>query len=220
MLSKTWQKASLFFVLMGFVVCGYGHALPDPYRQVRLRPFNDGQNWYNNREKLERLILQHNVKIIVEIGCWVGRSTRHMASLLPLDGKLYAVDHWLGSSEHQPGRHAYCPETHYLYDQFLSNVIHAGLTHKIVPVRMPSLEAAKYLSYLVPDLIYIDASHDRDSVFADLCAWYPRVAGHGILCGDDWGGGHGGVASAVNEFASQQKLIVDADDAFWRLREP
>jgi hypothetical protein len=91
--------------------------------------------------------------------------------------------YWLGSVEHQSS-----PILPTLYEQFLSNVVHAGLTHIIIPMRMSGLQAATWMDSMEvkPDLIYIDASHDIPSVLADLSAWFPFVKGHGILCGDDW----------------------------------
>lgn len=133
------------------------------------------------------MIKSNGIKIVIEVGSWLGASTRHIASLLPSGGLVYAVDHWLGSAEHQQGQIFWNPALPHLYEIFLSNVIHAGLTEKIIPIRMESLEAAKQLNYVRPDLIYIDAGHETDAVLADLNAWYPYVQGHGILSGDDWG---------------------------------
>ncbi len=190
--------------------------LPEPYNQIELMPFNS-HGFYTNGPQIEFLIRTYNIKTIVEVGCWLGTSTRHMASLIPPSGRVYAVDHWKGSAEHQPGQTYWIPQLPQLYEQFCSNVIHAGLTDKIEPVRMDSLEAVKQLSHVKPDLIYIDASHDALSVYKDLQAWYPLVQGHGILCGDDWG--QTGVQTAVKEFAAQRGLRIEASGFFWRLIE-
>jgi predicted O-methyltransferase YrrM len=187
--------------------------LPEPYRSVKLMPFNP-EGWYVNSDQMESLFKQTKINVAIEVGCWLGLSTRHIATLLPPDGKLYAVDHWLGSIEHQD--RLSLPT---LYDQFLSNVIHAGLTHVIVPMKMSSLEAAPIIRSMgvVPDLVYIDASHDTESVLADLNAWFPFVKGHGILCGDDWT--WGSVRTAVEIFAQEHQLKIDASENFWCLVE-
>ncbi len=183
-------------------------------------PF-DGSGFYSNRDRLEELIKSRNVKIIVEVGCWLGESTRHMASLLPSGGKVYAVDHWNGSVEHQLGQPFYSPVLHNLYERFLSNVIYAELTDKIVPIRLESLCAAKLFEdrelFEKPDLIYIDASHDFASVMADIRAWYPFVQGHGILCGDDWH--YGPIVLAVAKFAREKGLDIEVDGGCWSLHE-
>ena len=94
------------------------------------------------------------------------------------------VDHWKGSAEHTQ-------DCSHLYRQFLSNVIRTRLTHQIIPLKMTTLEASKY-SFPPIDLLYVDASHDEDSVLQDLEAWAPLIQqSGGILCGDDflWGAG-------------------------------
>jgi predicted O-methyltransferase YrrM len=189
--------------------------LPSPYCDIKILPF-DPHGWYQNANQLTEIIKQNDVKIVIEVGSWLGSSTRHIASLLPLDGLVYAIDHWKGSVEHQPGGSAWHSALPYLYQQFLSNIVHAGLAHKIRPFRMDSLEAAQMLQ-VVPDLVYIDAGHDTESVYKDLNAWFPFVKGHGILCGDDWIWDT--VAAAVTRFAKENDLEVYAEINFWQLIE-
>ena len=193
-------------------------ASPSPlYDNVQLLPF-DPQGWYSNEKKIAELFAKYHPKIVIEVGCWAGASTRHMASLLPSEGIVYAVNHWLGSIEHQPGQHSWSPVLPNIYHLFLSNTIHAKLTDKIFPIRMDSITASKYLSEIRADVIYIDASHDFASVYADLNAWYPLVKGHGILCGDDWG--YPDICQAVDKFSQEQRLKVIVSGArFWYLEE-
>jgi hypothetical protein len=194
-------------------------ALPAPYDEVDLLPFN-GQGWYVNASTMEWLLRRQNAKTIIEVGSWLGSSTRHIAKTIPEDGVVYAVDHWLGSANEDNSPF----DIPNLYRQFLSNVIHEGLTDKIVPVRMTSVEAAMTLD-VVPDLIYIDATHEYSSVLQDLILWYPFVKGHGTLCGDDyfWGddpaAGGGPVKRAVDTFAAQNHLTVYNDGWLWYLEE-
>lgn len=191
-----------------------------PYSSLsEVLPFN-GNGMYINAIPMEKLLKERNVKIVIELGSWLGKSTRHIASVIPEDGIVFAVDHWLGSSEHRDS-----VELPKLYEQFLSNVIHADLTEKIVPIRLTTLEAIKefHNNKIVPDLVYVDASHDEESVYADLIAYFPLVQGHGVLCGDDWGwGGAWGfpVCKAVDRFARENNLIVNVVDGwFWVLYE-
>ncbi len=201
------------FVLMSLFGCSKSTTtLPEPYCKLdKVLPF-DPQGWYGNKKPMKQLICENDVKVVIEVGSWLGASTRHIAKYVPKDGKVYAVDHWLGSVEHQGG-----DKLASLYDQFLSNVIHKKLTHKIIPIRMASVEAEKVLSNVVPDLIYIDASHETEAVYQDLAIWYPHVKGHGILCGDDWP--WPSVQVAVERFAAENQLTIESEGAFWRLKE-
>lgn len=192
--------------------------LPVPYDKAELLPFRP-EGFYANATAMEQIFAEKTPKVIVEVGCWLGVSTMHMGSMLPVGGVIYAVDHWLGSIEHQPNQPFWSPILPKLYDQFLSNIIHAELTDKIIPVRMSSLEASIYLSGLKADLIYIDASHDYESVYADLYAWYPLIKDGGTFCGDDWH--HPPIKQAVYQFADEQnlKVVVPPKSNMWILKD-
>lgn len=215
------MKNFVFFITLlipSLIFCGDSSLsnYPEPYCNLeKLLPF-DGHGWFGNGIPLDLLLKQRKVKTIVEVGSWLGNSTRHMASLIPEGGKVYAVDHWLGSVEHQEGQYAFYHALPYLYDQFLSNVIHKGLTDKIVPIRMSSLEAAQVLT-VKPDLVYLDGAHDTESVYNDLVAWYPFIQGHGIICGDDWMWAT--VSAAVVQFATEKHLKLFFLKNFWALLE-
>lgn len=196
------------------------NALPIPYNSLKHVLKFDDHGWYENAEWIAKLFAYNSINTVIEVGSWLGKSTRHIGQLLPTNGKVYAVDTWLGSVEHQLVETNVLSKLPTLYEQFLSNVIHAQLTHKVFPVRMPSLDAAKLLSSLIGkiDLIYIDAAHDTESVLQDLEAWYPYVMNKkGILCGDDWG--WESVRAAVIIFAQKYNLTVCGDHQFWFLRE-
>lgn len=163
------------------------------------------------RERLQTLIEKHNVQTIVELGSWLGQSTLFMASLLPERGKLYAIDHWEGPEDLQIP----C-----VYKQFLSNVIHAQLTHKIVPLRTTTQEASKDFESRV-DLIYIDACHEEEAVYQDLKDWFPIAKKWGsLLCGDDfyWKKEKGyPVQKALNRFCREENLTYVNTDVFWEI---
>src|SRR5262245_3692751 len=121
-------------LLLSIALTTIDTVLPDPYpaiyENVELMPFND-HGWYPNAGYFERLVKEHDIKTVVEIGSWLGCSTRHLASLLPPDGKVYAVDHWQGSEEHfHMDVRTWIPT---LYQQFLRTLCMQGLQTKSSP---------------------------------------------------------------------------------------
>lgn len=182
--------------------------LPEPYCLINDLPFDD-HGWFGNADPLTTLIETHHPRIVIEVGSWLGLSTRFLAEKIAADGKVYAIDTWKGSNE---SVHQKDPRLDHLYQLFLSNVKHAGLTEKITPVRMESLEAAKALN-LKADLIYIDASHDTKSVYNDIIAWEKHLTAGGVLCGDDWS--WGSVRTAVIRAAKELNYKTHSSGNFW-----
>lgn len=191
--------------------------MPEPYCSIVCLPF-DSHNWFDssNRTKLESLIKEHHPRLIVELGSWLGASAICMAAAMPEDGKLIAIDDWTADSDQSIQKDVEGGELKRrlptLYQQFLSNVINKKLAHKIVPMRMKVLEAAQALN-VKADMIYVDASHDTESVYKDIIAWYPKLAPGGIMCGDDWPASS--VRAGVMRAAHELGIQVDSYGACW-----
>jgi len=168
------------------------HQLEFPYNTLdKILPFNP-HGWFaeSNAKKIEEILKERRPKVVFELGSWLGKSTIFIANRLDFDAKLYAVDHWKGSTEHYlPHRKSIHEMLPTLYEQFLSNVVQKRVSDKIIPWRMNTEEAASraYDENISIDFLYIDASHDEQSVYEDLCHWYPLVKEGGVICGDDWG---------------------------------
>lgn len=184
-------------------------AAPEPYASIEVLPF-DGHGWFVNSDTLKVQLEIHKPKIVIEMGSWLGLSTRFIASNTDSDTKVYAVDTWRGSSKQNTQLSD--RRLPYLYQQFLSNVIHAGMTNKIIPIRMNSLEAAKALN-IKADLIYIDGAHDTKSVTEDILAWSAHLVEGGCMCGDDWKWMT--VSIAVTNCAKELNKKVCFSENFW-----
>lgn len=191
------------------------------YENIELLPYNP-HGWYTHEKQIKTIFAQKEIKSVVEVGAWLGKWTIATAQLLPEEGHFFAVDHWLGSIEHHNTGSYESSLLPTLYQQYCSNIIHAGLTNKVTPIRMSSLEASslfkeKRMNF---DLIYLDAAHDYQSVLTDLEAWYPLISSYGILCGDDWNlgrnpNGAGAVENAVKTFAKKHSLTPRSQGEFW-----
>jgi predicted O-methyltransferase YrrM len=133
----------------------------------------------------------------VEIGAYMGQSSCFMAQEMKRQNKKIrfdVIDHFLGSEEHQrtlQGKN--------LYHIFLENMKNAGVLHDMHVFALDSLYAASLYNDESLDFVFIDASHDYESVKKDIFAWLPKVKKGGVLSGDDYLQKHGGVVQAVNE---------------------
>lgn len=156
-------------------------------------------------------------KIVIEVGCWKGKTTTYLAKLLKnncTNGVVFAVDTWLGSSEHYLslredstwGIHKYMKHgKSNLYDQFLFNIIHEKVNDIIIPIVNTSTVAFELLlkAGVKADLIFIDADHGEDECYKDMCMYWELLNSGGILCGDDFSVGWYTVICAVNKFKKE-----------------
>jgi hypothetical protein len=200
-------------------------ALPEPYRSLRVLP-PLAHGWQSNAAAMRRFMSRHFAGVddvcVVEVGAWLGMSIRDWVTMVGARGRVFAVDHWEGSVEHQPGQFAHHAVLPRLYPQFLSNMIHWRVAARVTPLRLSSVHAARALGGVRPDVVYLDGAHDCANVSADMRAWYPKLStarggGGGVLCGDDWTWLHDrcGVQRAVNAFAAEHALDVHVDGNFW-----
>merc|ERR1712137_1498057 len=76
-----------------------------------------------------------------------------------------------------------------LYFRFLSNVLAANASHRIIPIQTATSNGAMALiaRKLRPQLMYIDASHANPDVFIDFENFYQILPPGGVMAFDDLG---------------------------------
>jgi hypothetical protein len=140
--------------------------------------------------------LSEETRLIVELGCWLGRSTRFMLDCAP-NARLIAVDHWFGAKGHQGKFAGYLPD---LYEKFLvacwgyrdrieiyrgASTVGMKETWREIQWQFTRKEHGEIPTMGYPDLVYVDAGHDYNSVFCDALyavSYFP----HAQIVGDDW----------------------------------
>lgn len=121
-------------------------------------------------------------RTIAEVGSWKGTTAIAMAE--NTSGHVYCVDTFRGSVGEEKHQKLDEGEEDWLYKTFIKNTSDFGNIH---PVRMSSLDAAAHFRTINRkfDMVFLDASHDYESVKADILAWEPLLDGNGLLCGHD-----------------------------------
>jgi len=149
--------------------------------------------------------------LVVEVGSYVGWSAIKMAEVCASRGvkvTILCVDTWLGSPE-------FYTQSHWLhlkkvqgyptiFHHFTRNIKSLGFHDVIVPLPLASASAAELLAHykVEPDLIYVDAAHEYESVKMDLSYYWKLLKSGGVMFGDDFS--WPGVKKAVEEFCAEK----------------
>lgn len=170
----------------------------------------DLQGWLEGESVLAQIIEQLKPRLIIEVGTWKGSSAFFMidqARRHAPDAVIICIDTWLGSPEHwlAPQWREQLNLKHGrsdLYNQFIANVVHLGLTDAVIPLPLPSVQAAVLLKRLGirGPLIHIDGAHDEISVRQDIEAFWPLVEPGGAMVGDDYSESWPGLVAATDAF--------------------
>jgi hypothetical protein len=137
------------------------------------------------------------VGLIVEVGSWLGASTRWFAETFsgPIHqgeshehAAIVCIDPWAGLQEWEADD--LVARTSSAWEQFVANCWH--FRQWITPIRLPSVDGLPAIAAELenqgrtPDLVFIDGDHNHDAclhdVLASATAW-PEA----LVIGDDYG---------------------------------
>ncbi len=145
--------------------------------------------WFDYQELYARIVREAPEKAhFVEVGAWFGRSTAYLAIEILRSGKSIrhdVVDHWQGGKGE--AIHETILKHTDVYTEFAANMQRGGVAEKIHVVRADSTEAAARYPDGSIDFVFLDGSHDWESVLSDVLAWKPKIRPGGVLAGHDWG---------------------------------
>lgn len=141
-----------------------------------IKTYKDVAGWFGFEPFYSTTLVQYlkDGMVGAEMGVFDGKSVIFLANYIKthsLNVKFYAVDRWLLDEE---------------YDRFIQNVKDCGVVDYLVPIRLTSDKAAETFPDNHFDFVFIDGSHDYQSVKLDISYWYPKVKVGGILGGDDY----------------------------------
>jgi hypothetical protein len=184
-------------------------AFPWPAVKPEVNDSAEFPGWFGaGTDAMMARVLPEHARVVVELGAWLGMSTRHIAKLAP-HATIISVDHWEGSPEHLAGAQ-FQRMLPTLFDSFLSECWQ--YRDRIIPLRFSTIDGLRTIANygIEPDLIFIDAEHSYDAVTAELelsTELFPQAR----LVGDDFD--WRGVQDAVQHFAQRHGMRVERDGA-------
>jgi len=119
--------------------------------------------------------------VIVEVGSYLGRSTRALAD--NTSGTVYAIDDWQGPRDFiVPVAPDLKPIIH---DWFLANM--RATKGKVVDINLDHQHFGNGYRwpYEKPDMVFIDGDHEYIAVKRDIDFWWNLLDEGGLICGHD-----------------------------------
>jgi len=166
---------------------------------------NDIPGWMTGPELDWLYKKAKQMKIIVEIGVWKGRSTHALLSGCR-QGTVYAVDHFMGSLDERQAAHIEAKHPDKIKQAFLDNV---GMFNNLRLLEMDSQDAFKIFANSEIDMVFIDGDHSYEGCKADLQMWGPITKQ--LIIGHDYS--WPGVKQAVDEYFADKTIKTFGD--FW-----
>lgn len=163
--------------------------------------------WMSNTELTWLAQMARESKVIIEVGCYLGRSTKCLADNTL--GVVYAVDPWEKFYPDNEGN-KHCIEPN-VYPQFQKNLQEEIQTGKVIPVK-------EFFTYMPikADFIFLDGDHREDSVSYDIEVAESMILKGGIIAGHDYGHRDWpGVKKAVDYHYGKPVEIIDS---IWAVR--
>lgn len=156
------------------------------------------QGWMSVGELRFLAQLASESKLILEAGCFKGRSTRAMADNTA--GYLHAIDPWDSKYEgddndRDDALKVLSTDPDGVRKEFYVNLFDHITNGKVIP------HTEKFHHIWIPnaDMIFIDANHTYEMVKRDILHGIMLLSGGGILAGHDYRGEWPGVMRAVDE---------------------
>ena len=154
--------------------------------------------------------------IVVELGCYAGKSTAVMAPICKKNGnEYYAIDNFLGSDPKDPATRN--QRNRNMKEVFGNNMKSMKLLYYIILHEKDSAVSARMFFDNEVDFCFIDADHSPDGITRDIEAWWPKIKVGGTLGGHDYQ--WTGVKQVVDVFVkiNQLKLVLGKDRQCWKV---
>lgn len=163
------------------------------------------EGWMNEDELKFLANTARSSELIIEFGCYKGRSTRALAD--NTNGQVLAVDPWNGTYIADNGsKHGIDTNVYEYFKKNLQDKIDDGT---VIPIKTFSHD---FYTSRIPDFVFIDGDHRYASVLGDIGLAMELMKKGGILAGHDYTHGDWpGVKKAVDQIFPKINLV----DSIW-----
>jgi SAM-dependent methyltransferase len=191
----------------------YGHGV------VEAADAADKIRGYMAWEELAFLAEAAKDKTVLEIGSWLGRSTKALAATAK---QVFAVDHWRGSKNDATEEEAKFIDSWATFNGNLGPEINS---RKVVPINRGHEEIDPTMTYFdgvtseacpvgPVDMVFVDGEHSYEAAKRDIENGLKMLKPGGLLCGHDFNpGAHPGVVQAVKELVPDYR--VEPHTSIW-----
>lgn len=179
----------------------------DAYRNV-FGWFSDG-----DAAGYREMIAPYRDAKFAEVGSFMGRSAISIADIVrEKSSKLFCVDTWLGSVEHQPSGDSHIIDLMKLRDTCEKNLRDAGALDVVTMCQGRSEDWARYFrEYKWQfEVVFIDGNHDE--LAKDLRLWLPLLKPGGTIGGHDYAS----LQSQVREIWPTLEGVQVKGDVFYK----
>ena len=158
---------------------------------------------------LAEIIKEFDLKTGAEVGAKTGLNIRNV--LLRCPGfSFVGIDHW-------------DPKRKYQNWTSMSQIVNEKKFDSVCKEFPGRTKKYKYMSDVAAgffeneslDLVFIDASHDFDSVHYDILTWLPKIRPGGFICGHDYDHPKIGEVKRAVDYFFDDKVIALFDDYVW-----
>ena len=183
----------------------YNKSINNPYFSLKIRLFD---NYFKETNiNFFKEIIGSNIKNVIDIGAWVGKSTNWFANNINVNGNIFAIDSWdlqvFDKEEISP------------LDIFIGQCWIKRFN--IYPIKLDIFRALFIFSKCGReiDLVYIDVFNNRRDMIK-LLNWCIKIFPNAIICGANYN--HRGVRRAVQNCKNDNEVVNN--DYCWRYRKP
>jgi len=154
--------------------------------------------------------------IVVELGCYAGKSTAAMAPVCKKNVNNYCViDNFWGTDPKDPATRNQRKRN--MREVFENNMRAMNILDYLEIHKLDSAASSQLFVDGEVDFCFIDASHAKEDVRRDVDAWWPKIKVGGTLGGHDYQWQE--VREVVNAFVktNQLKLVLGKDKQCWKV---